>query len=82
MQINVCFYVYSVDHGGEIMMTAGLRKCRSTNTPELQLTIILIIDKLADYFLINQMFKKPFFLLLTKNTIPHYAQCPSDKRAK
>ncbi len=30
--INVCLCVYSVDHGGEIRITAGLRKCRSTNT--------------------------------------------------
>ncbi len=30
--INVYLCVYSVDHGGEIMMTAGLRKCRNINT--------------------------------------------------
>ncbi len=27
----MCICVYSVDHGGEIMMTAGLRKCRNIN---------------------------------------------------
>ncbi len=33
--INVYLCVDRVDHGGEIMMRAGLRKCRSTNKHSL-----------------------------------------------